>query len=46
VGIHAGTGAQAAARAAEGFAMVTVSTDAALLRWAYRKSLKDARAGV
>jgi 4-hydroxy-2-oxoheptanedioate aldolase len=42
-GIHAGTGAQAAARAAEGFSLVTVSGDAALLRWAMRKSLRDAR---
>jgi 4-hydroxy-2-oxoheptanedioate aldolase len=42
-GIHAGTGAQAAARAADGFTMVTVAGDTALLRWAMRKSLRDAR---
>jgi 4-hydroxy-2-oxoheptanedioate aldolase len=45
VGIHAGTGAQAAQRAAEGFAMVTISTDAGLLRWAARTALRTARAG-
>jgi len=43
-GIHAGTGAQASARSDEGFSLVTISGDASLLRWAVRKSLKDARA--
>jgi 4-hydroxy-2-oxoheptanedioate aldolase len=42
-GIHAGTAAQAAQRAAEGFTLVTISTDTGLLRWAMRKSLRDAR---
>lgn len=42
-GIHAGTGRQAAARAAEGFALVTVGTDATLLRSGARRMLRDAR---
>jgi 4-hydroxy-2-oxoheptanedioate aldolase len=41
-GIHAATGAMAAQRSAEGFDLVTASSDLALLRWAVRKTLGDA----
>jgi 4-hydroxy-2-oxoheptanedioate aldolase len=45
VGIHTITGAQAAARAAAGFGFVTVGSDAVLMRWATRNSLRAARNG-